>query len=1475
MSLTSALSAEHYEELIVSSCIDPETALARGYRTLEDTGESRDLLESLGFRPYVWNREDAYPGLLIPMHGADGTVRGHQYKPAVPRKRRKEDGTLVPVKYETPSKAPNVLDVPAYTRTVLEDTSVPLWITEGMKKVDCLTSRGLAALGLTGVFNWKAKHGVLGDWEEVPLKGRPAVICFDSDAAGNRNVQLAMSRLGAWLRTKGVSTVHYLVVPAQVDGTDVKGVDDFFAAGGTLEALHAAASQTAPGTGEKDASFTDAFLVEELAEALDGQYCWASGLGWLRWNGRLWKDVSDVEPLEAVRVWASEQFDKTLSEQQKDRSKNMAGAIQGWRAILGKSRLTALRDLARGLLQKDAADFDGDPDLLTCKNGTVHLPTGRLLPFDPEHLITKSADAEYLPGFTHPLWSKSLRAIPEDMQEWYRDRLGQALTGYPVPDHVLVISHGSGANGKSTVVNTVRRTLGDYGVLVSERVLMASPDAHPTELMDFRGARYAVLEETPEARHLNVQRLKTTIGTESIKARRIRQDPVEFLASHSLFINTNYRPVVTETDHGTWRRLSLMPWPFTFRKPGAPLTGPWDREGDPALAYAANDSQVRAAALAWMVEGARSWYARGRMMLPVPDRIERETRDWRAETDLIMGFADDRLRFTPEAVTPAQELLNAFNEWAADRGHRPWNNTTFGTRFGSHDMVKGHKVTQGRFSVNKKQVRGWAGVELRNEGRDPWTGEVVEPPAPGPCGDIPGDGPACDWDPECKDHFPAPDDRWPSDEELQTHVPPAPLEPQGTMTYDDWGSVVGPLEYPEQEPAAVGFDLETADADKLFLGGHEGPFVRLAGDIFRDHVSVYSDPRRLIVSLTADADVIYGHNILGFDLLALAHHHGADYDKLAAKAVDTLVLARLIDPPMSKKMPNGYYGLDQVAHRLGHEGKTDDLKALAKRYGGYDRIPLDSREYQEYLRGDLAASKAVFEAMPVMSDYAKREMQVVALQNRMTLNGWAVDQSLLAERAAYEDGQRAGAVEILRDRYGMPTHRPDKIRVHPRKEWPLEYRTPSRPRFSWAYEMCGQCKTLIALGGDPYGPCESCGERTWTVKTSPGYSAAVVRRYANLFPTAAQERGLCTVTPGEEYASPWATDAGREAIVAAFREAGAPHVPRTAAGALRLSKDVLGDGTWYDKDRGVAQPGLLKVYGDKPEVRAIVEAVLMATGARVKYAEIAKYVTDQGRVHAWIGDAQGSGRWAMTHPSITNMGIRGAAREERAVLVADSEEEVLLTCDASQVDMRAMASLSQDAAYMDLFQPGRDAHMDMAEVYFGVRTPEARQRTKAINHKLNYGGGAKSTSEMNGIPLEVVEQAMRERASAYPRLIEFIEETRARAARGELLDNGFGRLMRPDPERAATQGPALVGQGAARDIVCESLLRLVRFADEAGLNVRPRLRGVVHDEVVLSVPRGEVEVWSDLLRRAFTWEWKGVPILCEVGTPAYRWSDCK
>lgn len=1380
MALTDALCPEHYEEVIVSSCVTPEVAVSRGYRTLTGTEDEREELKDLGYPPHLYNRDSAYPGLLIPMYGADGRQRASQFKPASPRLKMKSDGTTTyPVKYETPRGGSLVVDIPPGTREAVQDVSTPLWITEGVKKVDALVSKGLTVVGLTGVFTWKNRHGALGDWDDIALKGRTVVICFDADASDNRNVQLAMSRLGAWLRSRGAATVHYLVVPSSVNGAPVKGVDDYFAAGGEIGALRDAATQTAPGAGEKDASFTDAFLVEEVAtESLEGKFCWASGLGWLRWNGRVWKDVPDVEPLEAVRVWAAGRFDAVLTQQKAEPSRNLGAQISGWRAILGKARLTSLRDLTKGMdeVQKSADEFDGDPDLLTAKNGTIHLPTGQLLPFDPAHCITKTVDAEYRPGFTHPKWEKALQAVPAEVLDWYQDRLGQALTGYPVPDDMLVIAYGGGSNGKSTVVSVVRRTMADYGVMISDRVLMASPDAHPTELMDLRGARYAVLEETPEARHLNTQRLKMTLGTPSIKARRIRQDPVEFLASHSLFINTNYRPVVAETDWGTWRRLSLMPFPYTFRKPGQPLTGPFDREGDPTLQYAASDPEVRAAALAWMVEGAKRFYARGRMMLPMPEMIERETREWRSETDLVLGFADECLTFDPGAFTPTREMLEAFNTWAGERGHRPWNDRTFASRFSNHDVIAGAKVKQGRFSVGGRQQRGWGGVLVKKgDGGDPFDLGSM-PPAP---------------DPESE---------W---EEVRS----------------DSGELIGyqtPIE--PKTPKVVGFDVETASVDALFNSQHEGPFVRLAGATYGNVLNdIDADPNRL-ADLLDSSDVIYGHGILDFDLVALARHCGADYDTLAAKAIDTKVLAQLAEPPAAKGAGRLSYRLDDVAKRLGHTGKSDDLKRLAAKHGGFDRIPVDDEEYRNYLVGDLEATKFVYESLGDLDDYARREMRVVAIQNRMTLNGWAIDEPLLAERVAEESAKVDEAKRSLAA-YGVPLARPDRYKLKAKKDWPSDA-----------------------------GDLSVSEVRGWTDEEK-------------------MRAGVADRLPGEPYDAPWGTDAGREAIIKAFADTGAPHYPKTKTGALRLSSDALGEGDWYDKEAGKSRPGMLKVYGHLPGVRALCETIAVATGATAKYAEIQRFVTPGGRVHARTGAPQASGRWATTEPASANLGKRGEKVEQRRVFVADPGH-VLITCDLSQVDVRALAGHSQDPVLIEMLQPGRDYHADMAELFSGDRGK--RGGFKPVSHGLNYNQSTRAIAQKYGLEQSFVDRAAGAHAERLHVLGAYKLDLIEHARTGALLDNGFGRLMRCDPERAWTQAPALMGQGGARDIMTESLLRLVA----ARPDVTPYLRGVVHDEVIVSVPEAQAEEWTHELTSAFTWEWRGVPILCDVSKPGKSWADC-
>lgn len=695
------LSDQNRRELEVDSAVDPLVIAERGYRTImrptNANDEPRREVERLGIPRWATKEDRYFPGLLIPMYRPTGELISWQFKPSTPPKDPK---TGKPRKYASVKGQTNRIDVHPRNHARIADPTVDLWITEGIKKADSLTSKGECVIALTGVFNWRSQLGTLGDWEDVPLKGRDVILCFDADARTNMNVARAMARLGAWLKSKGAKGVGYVIVPSEVNGTKVKGVDDYFAAGGDLAGLGQVATTKPPNTEIADGTFSDAYLADTIAdEVLASRFRWSAGLGWLEWDGTRWARCPEAAVLEAVRLYAIDRFQHVLAGMRTDEGQaGNANALNGWRSVLGKGRMGAIVNLCRGIVLVRDEELDAYPDLLNVANGVVDLATGELLEHDPALLMTKLAPVVFDPEAKHEDWDATLRAVPEDVREWYQVRLGQGITGHMTPDDRLLVQVGGGENGKTTLTSGVEAVLGDYFVQVPHRAILANADAHPTELMTFRGARFALLEETPEERRLNVTRLKQAVGTPTITARLIRQDSVTFEATHSLFLSTNYLPTVEESDHGTWRRLACVRFPFRWLKRGEEATGPNDREGDPTLRdrIRSGANGQHEAILTWLVQGASKWYAAGRVMPELPVRIAADTRSWRAETDLVQAYMAERLEPDPGSHVLCRELLADFNDWLASNGHRPWSDRTFASRFGGHSDAQRHHVERAK-----------------------------------------------------------------------------------------------------------------------------------------------------------------------------------------------------------------------------------------------------------------------------------------------------------------------------------------------------------------------------------------------------------------------------------------------------------------------------------------------------------------------------------------------------------------------------------------------------------------------------------------------------------------------------------------------------------------------------------------------------------------------------------------------------------
>ncbi len=436
----------------------------------------------------------------------------------------------------------------------------------------------------------------------------------------------------------------------------------------------------------RETPLEDSPLTEVIAERLQSTHRWASGLGWVRYDGKRWRECTEAAVVEITRKTFKTMFKEELdNDASPDRAKRLT-------TLLTNGKIRAVVSLLRGILEVDANEFDRHPDLLNCANGVIDLVTGELRPHDPNLLLTKITPVRFEPGAESVDWLLALEALPSAVADWFQVRVGQAATGYMTSDDLLPILQGGGSNGKSTIVDSIFAALSEHALIVPEKVLTASAHDHPTEMTTLMGARVAVIEELPEGARFSVKRLKDTLGTAKITARKIQKDNITWDATHSLFVTTNYRPRVNETDHGTWRRLALVRFPFTF-KPGAEPSG-FVKAGDRRLRERLRSGQQgqHEAVLAWIVAGALRWYKAGKTFPPIPAEVEQDTNDWRSSTDLILSYVTENLQFAPGSKVLTSDLYEHFSGWLEMRGQAGWGDQLFTERFEGHEWATAHGV---------------------------------------------------------------------------------------------------------------------------------------------------------------------------------------------------------------------------------------------------------------------------------------------------------------------------------------------------------------------------------------------------------------------------------------------------------------------------------------------------------------------------------------------------------------------------------------------------------------------------------------------------------------------------------------------------------------------------------------------------------------------------------------------------------------
>ncbi|WP_427365893.1 phage/plasmid primase, P4 family [Candidatus Caldatribacterium saccharofermentans] len=410
---------------------------------------------------------------------------------------------------------------------------------------------------------------------------------------------------------------------------------------------------------------TDLGNAERLVQHFGSIICYVPEWGWLVWDGKRW--VKDTGKQRITKL-AEETVRRIYTEAAEASSKEERERLVKWAlASENRQRIQAMIDLAAPMVLASAEDFDRDPFLLNCENGVVDLRTGELKPHDPGFYLTKMAPVTYNPTAKAPRWEKFLREIfpgnPE-LVEFVQRALGYSITG-DVREDKFFVCWGRGRNGKSTLLGTVQRVLGDYAKQVAPDALLKRSekgDAHPTAIADLCGARFTLVQETEEGKHLATAVVKAMTGRDKLKARYMRKDYFEFEPTHKIWLSTNYKPVIGDTTVAMWSRIVLVPFVAFFDEEHQDKTLPeklWnEREG----------------ILRWLVEGCLKWQQEG---LRPPQVVIEATKSYQSEMDVLQRWLEECCICDPKAVTPLKELYASYEAWCKENDEIPISKRKF------------------------------------------------------------------------------------------------------------------------------------------------------------------------------------------------------------------------------------------------------------------------------------------------------------------------------------------------------------------------------------------------------------------------------------------------------------------------------------------------------------------------------------------------------------------------------------------------------------------------------------------------------------------------------------------------------------------------------------------------------------------------------------------------------------------------------
>lgn len=307
-------------------------------------------------------------------------------------------------------------------------------------------------------------------------------------------------------------------------------------------------------------------------------------------------------------------------------------------------------------------EFDKDPYIFNCKNGTLHLDSGKFTEHCSSDLLTKISAVTYNPMAHSDRWNNFITEIMSGDKEramFLQKVLGYALSGDTRHECMSILYGATTRNGKGTLCESVLKVFGSYGCTARPETIAqknSTNSSQPSEdVARLAGVRFVNIAEPGKSLALNAALVKNMTGNDTINARFLHENSFDFAPQFKLYINTNYLPVVNDMTVFASGRVIIIPFERHFA----------ESEQDKGLKREFMKPDVQSAILNWLLKGYEQLHKHG---LKMPPSVINATGQYEHDSNKTLLFIEDCLEGGADYEERTSKVYNRYKSWCIENG---------------------------------------------------------------------------------------------------------------------------------------------------------------------------------------------------------------------------------------------------------------------------------------------------------------------------------------------------------------------------------------------------------------------------------------------------------------------------------------------------------------------------------------------------------------------------------------------------------------------------------------------------------------------------------------------------------------------------------------------------------------------------------------------------------------------------------------